>query len=447
MAAASSGSIFHGGGFDLLPSDVTEFSSLADVRSKRKRHADNTISKQIQFIGGDSSIPRFVVIKPVDPNHPIPVNPFKIGSDIDKMAGDKVLEVTRMRSGDVLVKAKSENQAKKILKFNQLPISKTHVVIEEHATLNSSRGKIYRYDFRYLTDDEILDGLKDQRVTAIYRQKRRKEGSNDLEDSGVYVLTFDSMALPPFVTIGYSRTKVSPYFPNPLRCGTCLQYGHSQKRCQRSKLCARCGEEFHEKCEKVFRCINCTRAGSTGDLNHSAISRDCPIFKREFELQKIKIIHGVSTKDAQKILANQPKTQFESFAKALKSKPCGCACSCGNKNSTKSPRPAAAATSTSAELTSSSQSKFMTQPKNQPVNKTVNQPTNQSSPTFNKASANTEEQEVPLPIDVDSDNEPPFKGFEGPNQQPQNTKNKLNPMIILTNINSDLQSDADSQMN
>lgn len=446
MAAFSGGSTSFGGAFNLLPDDVTDFPHLGNVNNKRRRNADGSATKQVQICGGEPLGPRFVVIKSADPNHQLPVNPFKIGAEIDKIASGKVLEVTKMRSGDLLVKAKSSAQAKKMLKCTNLPFSNTKVVIEEHAVLNRCKGKIYRYDFRFLTDEEILEGLKEQRVVEIYRQKRRRDNSNELEDSGIYVLTFDSLVLPAHITAGYSRTKVSAYIPNPMRCNLCLKYGHTQKSCRNEKLCARCGDKFHEKCEKPLRCINCVRSNSNRELGHSAISRECPVFQMEFEVQKIKSTNGVTRREALKIMATKPSPLQKSFAAAVKSKSCGCACTCSktlsqNSTSQRNATPAPAAIQTS-NITANSPSTPILNANLQPIvlvprlpsiNFTSNT-THKSQPPFswsgngiglppNGDTANKDGLTEPIEIDSDGSysKESPFKGFSFMEENQQQT--------------------------
>lgn len=326
-----------GGGFNILPLDATEFPPIRNIQNKRRRNNDDSISSKVMYDGNEPHGVRYVLIKPADPNQPISENPFRLSADIDRMAG-KVLDVNRMRSGEVMVKAKSFNQAKKIMAFKELPKSGTKVIIEEYAKLNQSRGKIYRHDFRSLSDSEILEGLKDQRVTHVYRQTKKQEGSTDkFVDSGVYILTFDSTILPQYVYAGYTRTKVSMYVPNPLRCKQCLLYGHSQKNCKGVKICAKCSEVSHEgACVSEPKCVNCIR-NNEPNYHHSVVSRDCPTYKKEFEIQKIRTAQGVSPRQARRILESQPKPLTQRFSEVAKEKRCGCTCTCEAKKATVNP--------------------------------------------------------------------------------------------------------------
>ena len=241
MAAKSGGNTDRGGGTDRsgvygnLPLDATEFPELSGANtegSSKKRRRDGAAVPQP--LGA-----RYIIIKPFNTDKPITENPFRLASEIDKMAG-KVLDVKRLKSGDILVRTQTSQQAADMLKFKQMPVSHTPIIVEDYGKLNQTRGKIFRYDFRTLSDQEILDGLKEQRVVSVYRQKQRGN-QGELEDSGVFILTFDTTILPSFVYAGYARIKVTPYIPNPMRCGTCLQYGHTKKHCKSNqRICAKC---------------------------------------------------------------------------------------------------------------------------------------------------------------------------------------------------------------
>lgn len=54
-----------------------------------------------------------------------------------------------------------------------LPISKTNVKISDKTNLNQTKGKIFRYDFKFLTDEEIIQGLKDQRNSSLQADKKK----------------------------------------------------------------------------------------------------------------------------------------------------------------------------------------------------------------------------------------------------------------------------------
>lgn len=48
-----------------------------------------------------------------------------------------------------------------------------NVVVNEHATFNTSKGVIYLDDLRDMLEPEILEGLKSQMVTDVYKIKKK----------------------------------------------------------------------------------------------------------------------------------------------------------------------------------------------------------------------------------------------------------------------------------
>ena len=324
MAANSGGISDPGGGTRFsasnIPLDASEFSSIANAGETTKRRKDMQGTQQ-------SLGPRYVIIKPLSSKSPISDNPFRLAADIDKLVG-KVLDVKRLRSGEILVKTQTSVQAAKLIKCKQLPISKTSVIIEDYSKLNHSKGKIFHHDLKALEYQEILEGFKSDNVIEVYRQKQRNKQGN-LEDSGVFILTFNKTILPNYVSAGYSRIKVTPYIPNPMRCAMCLEYGHTQKYCKATqKICAKCGQTTHDgDCDVALKCINCVRAKMNGDLSHSVLSRSCPIFKKEYEIQKIRTLNNVTLREAQNMYRALAPALNKSFAETTKKK-CNCVCKC-----------------------------------------------------------------------------------------------------------------------
>ncbi|GBL87129.1 hypothetical protein AVEN_218811-1 [Araneus ventricosus] len=78
-------------------------------------------------------------------------------------------------------------------------------------------------------------------------------------------------------------------FSDPIQCYRCLKFGHTQTRCRAPEvLCSRCpGSHSYKSCpETQSKCRNCcdynkqNRSGPRLQVNHTAISRQCPIFLR-----------------------------------------------------------------------------------------------------------------------------------------------------------------------
>lgn len=77
---------------------------------------------------------------------------------------------------------------------------------------------------------------------------------------------------------------VRVYIPPPLRCFTCQRYGHVAAVCKGKIRCSNCGGEHkYGECEEgaTQKCCNCGG-------EHSAAHGGCEVYKRMFEVQKMK---------------------------------------------------------------------------------------------------------------------------------------------------------------
>ncbi|GBN60711.1 hypothetical protein AVEN_116753-1 [Araneus ventricosus] len=81
-------------------------------------------------------------------------------------------------------------------------------------------------------------------------------------------------------------------FSEPIQCFRCLKFGHAQSRCRTpEELCSRCpGIHSYKSCSAAeATCRNCTeynkqnRGGARLRVNHTAVSRHCPISIRACE--------------------------------------------------------------------------------------------------------------------------------------------------------------------
>ena len=109
---------------------------------------------------------------------------------------------------------------------------------------------------------------------------KRKDQNGVKYNTRTTILTFKSTVLRRIVEIGYFTERVELYIPNPMRCMKCMRFEHTKINCARDKLCATCGEKFHENCQNPLKCIECGE-------NHSSLDKECPVWKDEVEIKKI----------------------------------------------------------------------------------------------------------------------------------------------------------------
>ena len=154
---------------------------------------------------------------------------------------------------------------------------------EPHRTLNSCKGVIRCSDLKGLTKDEIVDGLRSQGVTECFHITVKSDNNNtDRCKTNIFILMFSTDTAPAHINVGYLRVKVDPYIPNPLRGFKCQKFGHSSRLCRNEAVCHRCGgKHTDENCNNAAKCISCSGP-------HGASSRECPVWLREKEVQRVK---------------------------------------------------------------------------------------------------------------------------------------------------------------
>ncbi|XP_071091234.1 uncharacterized protein [Haliotis cracherodii] len=170
---------------------------------------------------------KFLVIEATD-NLPIKLNPFAVSKAVSGICGE-VKNVTRLRSGSLLVECARRQQSLNLLSISTF--ANIEVAVSVHRTLNSCRG-IVRDRARCLSDmseEEIATELEDQAVTAVKRLTFKKDGV--ITNTNTYLMTFARTTLPQSIKAGYFHIGVDVYVPNPLRCYKCQRFGHGSKSC------------------------------------------------------------------------------------------------------------------------------------------------------------------------------------------------------------------------
>ena len=222
--------------------------------------------------------------------------------------------IKRLRSGDVLVECASLTQSNLLLKTSTLGNTGISISPSPHRSLNSSKGVIRCPDLRDMTSDEILTELKPQGVSEVRRLTLTRPDGPLLTNT--YFLTFNSPNPPSHIQAGYLQISVSPYIPNPLRCYKCQRYGHGKNFCRSHERCANCGDQNHTltDCKVNSCCIICTGP-------HPASSKDCPQWKKEKEIIKIKFTQKITYPEAKRIAEdNTQKANTPTFAQIVRSK-------------------------------------------------------------------------------------------------------------------------------
>ena len=162
-----------------------------------------------------------------------------------------------------------------------------------------------------MTELELTTALRPQGVSTVKRFTFKRNGQ--ILPSSTYLLNFSLPKPPSSIKAGYFSLPVETYIPSPLRCFKCQKFGHGLSSCRGQVTCAHCGEKTHttEDCTaSTKKCINCN-----GD--HSASSRECPQWKKQVDINRIKYTQNISFPEAAKIVEGR-STTAKSYAQATK---------------------------------------------------------------------------------------------------------------------------------
>ena len=163
-----------------------------------------------------------------------------------------------------------------------------------HKTPNSSRGVIRCRELIDMTEIDIRDELKDQGVVGV-RRVTVKKGGESIPTNTLF-LTFNRPDLPTAIKVGYLQVKVVMFIPNPLRCFNCNKFGHTSQRCKITATCELCGKDKHdERCDGPKICSDCSGP-------HASSSRDCPVWQKEKEIQRIRVEKSIYCPEARRLI-------------------------------------------------------------------------------------------------------------------------------------------------
>ena len=267
---------------------------MAHQTPKRQR-TEETNNIEIEL---PNDCTKFLVVAGTDEDLPMrKVSPMK-GNLILKGLVGTVDKVIRLQNGDLIVGVRRAGQVKSLLGTTLFGSAPVRVTL--HRTMNCKKGVIRCSALKDIEEDEIVEGLREDGVTDARKIYFSREGKK--VPSATVILTFGRSTLPKEIKAGYLNIKVDPYIPNPLRCFQCNRFGHPKDRCKRDATCGRCGSSEHaddRQCQLTPRCVNC-------DGEHSSFSKDCPKWKEEKEIQRIKITQNISFQQARQQVVPTP---------------------------------------------------------------------------------------------------------------------------------------------
>ena len=185
------------------------------------------------------------------------------------------------------------------------------VAVTAHKSLNSSKGVVKNWELARTDPDEIKEN-----IPSIIDVQRIVVKRNNVEvevKTNTLILTFNSPKIPESLKVCYLNIPVSQFVPNPLRCYKSQKFGHVTSKCKHSETCARCSETGHkdDSCTKAFKCANCGEC-------HTAYSKKCSSYKREYYIQSIRVSNNISFFEARTIYQRTHGQRVMSYAGAAK---------------------------------------------------------------------------------------------------------------------------------
>ena len=263
--------------------------------------------------------PRFIVLSPLNESQQLTkLSPFAVEKMILGKFGT-VNKVTKMRSGSLLIEATRPAQARNILdttSFMDIDVKAT-----PHRSLNTSKGVIRDHgrDLYDMNEMDIVSELRDQGVEGVSRFILKKDGK-EIKTNTLFI-TFATPTPPAKLRIGYYNVDVKLYIPNPLRCFTCQEFGHSRKYCKNPLRCWKCGNEGHDGSEctsESICCVNCKG-------KHFSSDKSCPTWIFEKEVQRVKAEKALPYGEARRLVTASSTSSSSpiptSYASAVRSTP------------------------------------------------------------------------------------------------------------------------------
>ncbi|XP_049294396.1 uncharacterized protein LOC125769636 [Anopheles funestus] len=218
----------------------------------------------------------------------LPKNPFIIEKSLTSFAGN-IEPCSYIEKGTkLLVKTRNQKQFEKLQLLDKL-IDDTKITIAPHPYLNSVQCVIVCDQLEGLSDEEILNELKVQKVVNVRRFTRKVNG--EVKPTNAFLLKIESLKVPTEIRVGCLNIKTRPFYPRPLLCYNCFVLGHSKNRCKATTSCLNCGGSEHGNCSMEAKCKNCNG-------NHNSLHRQCPAFLKEQDIIRIKIDNGITYKEA-----------------------------------------------------------------------------------------------------------------------------------------------------
>ena len=252
----------------------------------------------------------FVVIKPRDEGVSFRrINVFWPTKYLRSICGGENMVIETPANGSLIVRTQTRAQTKKLLACTNF--CEKAVTVSLHPSRNSTKGTIFAPEMRFMSEEEIQEGLRAEGVSHVRRLTTFRDGQR--RDTSLLVITFDTTTLPETLLAGHIRYSVRVFIPNPLRCFNCQRFGHSSKFCKQDARCSKCGAAPHDgsPCSAPAKCLSCN------SHDHGTNSTQCPVWKTEKEICAVRATMGVSYPQARRTVEQRnPSPSAKTYASA-----------------------------------------------------------------------------------------------------------------------------------
>ncbi|XP_070500027.1 uncharacterized protein [Chironomus tepperi] len=301
-------------------------------RSKTKQNNENIRYDSTKQLTNITEGEKYLIIHRVEDTKTMrDFSPILLETAIRNATQNGKPECKFLKSGDLLIKTENLKQAQNLIRITG--ILDATIQVTEHKTLNSCRGVIRAYELQNEDSETLLNYLQPQQVTDVRMHTKQINGHP--VNTGLVFVTFGVNLLPEYLTVGLLRIRVRPYIPSPMRCYACHKFGHLSKHCNKkdNPTCYNCNNAKHihnkeDKCTDAAFCVNCNQLG------HNSYNRNCTEYKRQIDIQTIKVTQNVSMAEAVK-RSNLKRATYAEITSAQSDTICKCQhCNFHNKKET-----------------------------------------------------------------------------------------------------------------
>lgn len=235
-------------------------------------------------------------LQPVDPAV-LPKNPTVVSLSVTQCCGLIEGAFPEKRGTRYALKVRRPEQVEQLKAMKEL-YDHTPICIDEHPIHNNVKCVIHNYEVVDLSEAEVKDILAWQGVSSVKRITRKGDGENRI-NTPMLILTVTGTAIPQHVYLGYIRVETRPYYPAPMQCYKCWEFGHTKLRCAKNEICGTCAGD-HEvvrgvSCRLTPHCPKCK------SYEHAASSKKCPVYVAENEIARMRVDQGLTYEAAKKI--------------------------------------------------------------------------------------------------------------------------------------------------